>query len=92
MVNRGTLPNQHDASITVYLAGATGNAPPIRIIQGPATTLVNAHGIAVDDDGRVFVSRQNSVLVFAAGANGNVAPERNVNHPDISSPIGLAAR
>ena len=91
VVNRGTLPNL-DASITVYQAGATGNVQAIRTIQGPATTLVNPHGIAVDGDGRVFVSRQNSVLVFEAGATGNVAPERNVNHPDISNPIGLAVR
>lgn len=67
-------------SVTVYAAGAKGNAKPIREIVGQNTGLYAAPvGIAVDGGDRLYVLQSgtsNSISVFAPGANGDVAPIR----------------
>ena len=77
--------NISDSSVTVYAAGATGNAAPIQTISGNATTLVDPTGVAVDAAGNIYVADaygggtgHGAVDVFAAGANGNVAPTTTV--------------
>src|SRR6266571_2697869 len=54
--------------ITVYAAGATGNAPPVATIAGSNTGLSVPTGIALDATGRLFVANSfgNSVTVYAA--------------------------
>ena len=42
--------------ITEFAPGASGNVPPIRIIEGGKTGLLQPVGIAVDGDGNVYVS------------------------------------
>jgi hypothetical protein len=64
------------ASITVYAAGATGNAVPVRTIAGTSTLLTAPVGVALDSNKVLYVAdAADSILVFAAGANGNVAPK-----------------
>lgn len=104
VLNRGTPGSGSDLpSITVFAAGQTGNVAPIQKIQGQNTGLVipgDSYGIAVDENGFIYVSTGNRILVFGPGANGNTSPvhirsntaistSKNV---DLSSPIGLATR
>jgi hypothetical protein len=85
-------------SVTVYAAGANGNAKPIREIIGQKTGLYAApDALAVDGSGRVYVLQSgyaNSISVFAAGANGNVAPVRVIqgSSTGMTSPWGIAVR
>ncbi len=67
-------------SVTVYAAGARGNATPIATIKGANTLLDQPIGIALDAAGRIYVassgttSAQYRITVYAAGATGDVAP------------------
>jgi DNA-binding beta-propeller fold protein YncE len=65
--------------ITVYPLDAQGNVEPIRVIQGPKTTLNHPGLIFADQErGELYVANNldDSVLVFSAEANGDVAPLR----------------
>ena len=95
VVNRGSLATGDDASITVYAAGATGDAAPIQRIlgnQASNTRVRQPYGIAVDTDGRIFVSQPHRVMVFAAGATGNDAPVELLEYPDFGDAMGIAVR
>jgi hypothetical protein len=65
-------------SVTVYAAGANGDASPIAQIKGPKTGLICPESIALDSKTNVYVATSaqynSSVNVYAAGANGNVPP------------------
>jgi DNA-binding beta-propeller fold protein YncE len=81
-------------SITVYSENASGDVPPLRVIQGPKTQLDWPTGIAVDPEhDELFVANDggNSLLVFSASANGDIAPIRVVKGPKslISNPTGV---
>jgi len=92
VANEGT--NQATSSVTVYAAGATGNAAPLATISGSATLLNDPHGLALDAAGNIYVANlpppagapagaagpgpSGSVLVFAAGSTGNVAPKTTI--------------
>lgn len=78
-------------SVTVYAAGANGNASPTRTISGSNTTLSLPIGIALDSKRRIYVANygDNNVEVFAAGANGNASPAQvldgtsgQINNPE----------
>jgi DNA-binding beta-propeller fold protein YncE len=82
-------------AITVYAKNATGDAAPLRVIEGPRTGLNWPTGIAVDSDrGDVYVTNDttDSILVFDAEASGNVAPKRVLKGPKtgLNNPTGLA--
>jgi hypothetical protein len=69
------------ASSTIHLliwgTGAPGgNTPPSREITGPNTMLQAPEGVAVDEEGDIFVadSGANAILVFAGTSRGDVAP------------------
>ncbi len=94
-------PNTGASSITVYAAGATGNATPIATIAGSNTGFYFPEGIAVDAGGRfLYVTKAlNSssgnvyaILVYAAGASGNVAPSDSIvgNKTGLSNPTAVA--
>lgn len=65
-------------SVTVYAAGANGDAAPIAQIEGVKTHLCDPAGIAIDSSGNLYVTSgqqySSAVNVYAAGSNGNVRP------------------
>jgi DNA-binding beta-propeller fold protein YncE len=71
-------------SISVHAKNASGNTPPLRVIQGPRTGLNWPTGIAIDPErGDLYVSNDttDSILVFDADASGDVAPRRVLKGP-----------
>lgn len=53
---------QHDSAIVVYRKGASGEDPPLRLLQGNRTRLADPHGIALDGKrGLLFVTNHGSV-------------------------------
>ncbi len=81
-------------SITVYPIKASGDTPPLRVIQGPNTQLNWPAHIYVDEEhGEVFVANDgtNSILVFRVTDNGDVAPTRVLGGPktQIRNPTGI---
>jgi hypothetical protein len=63
--------------------GADGGSPPLRVLQGPATGLVQPDTLYVDvpHDEMIVDSGDDSVLVFPRTASGNVAPIRKLGGP-----------
>ena len=92
--------NTRASSITVYAAGATGNATPTATITGSNTRLQVALGIALDAAGRLYVtnnqntgfSSYNAIMVYAAGAMGNAAPMDSIvgDKTGLSTPTAIA--
>ena len=60
-------------TITVYAAGAAGNATPAASIAGSNTGLSVPVGIALDATGRLYVidNFSNTITIYAPGAAGN---------------------
>lgn len=82
-------------SITVYARTASGNAGPLRKIQGAATRLDNAKPIFVDAGLREIVvangNPSNAILYFDQFASGNSQPLRVLGGDltGLSNPTGL---
>jgi len=72
--------NYFGSSITVYAAGASGNATPTATIAGGNTGLNGPGGIALDGAGNIYVTNflGNSITVYAAGASGNATPTATI--------------
>ena len=71
-------------SITVYPMNASGDTPPLRIIQGPKTQLNWPAGVAVDEErGEIIVANDmgHELLYFDIEATGDVAPARVLKGP-----------
>ena len=93
-------PNTRANSITVYAAGATGNATPTATITGSNARLQVAEGIALDAAGRLYVtntlntgfSSYNAIMVYSAGATGNAAPVDSIvgDKTGLSTPVAIA--
>ncbi|MGH9356034.1 MAG: hypothetical protein ACRD10_07885, partial [Terriglobia bacterium] len=69
-------------AILVFRGGASGDEPPIQVIQGPHTQLDRPHTVAVDPlHGEIMVGDRSGrgVLVFPLRANGDVAPIRTIS-------------
>ncbi|PYS50579.1 MAG: hypothetical protein DMG13_20715 [Acidobacteria bacterium] len=69
----------HPPSITVYPLGASGDTPPVRVIQGPKTQMNWPAAMALNpDNGDLYVANDvgHSILVFKATDQGDVAPAR----------------
>src|ERR1700693_808141 len=61
-------------AVLVFRAGANGAEPPVRVIQGPCTGMVNPHAISLDLDHReILVSSLSAqaIAVFPMDAEGN---------------------
>ena len=100
----GIFYNQRDDEIVVPVAlggavltlagGATGGDPPLRVIQGPRTQIVQPDTLYVDvaHDEVVVDSGDKSLLVFPRTASGDVAPIRTIGGPKtrIDNIFGLA--
>src|SRR5438552_7737169 len=72
-------------SITVYAAGASGNATPAATIAGGNTGLDFPTGIALDGTGNIYVGNSGgnitvdgSITVYAAGASGSATPTATI--------------
>jgi hypothetical protein len=63
--------------------GANGGDPPLRVLQGPKTELVQPDTLYVDveHDEMIVDSGDDSVLVFRRTADGNEAPIRKIGGP-----------
>src|SRR5438874_789936 len=72
--------NEGSNSITVYAAGASGNATPTATIAGGNTGLSFPTGIALDGAGNIYVASASfhSIVVYAAGANGTATPTATI--------------
>jgi DNA-binding beta-propeller fold protein YncE len=82
-------------SISVYRRTASGDEPPLRVIEGPATQFDWPTGLAFDPKRReLFVANDMgpSILVFDAAAEGDVAPKRVLKGPrtSLANPTGVA--
>jgi DNA-binding beta-propeller fold protein YncE len=81
-------------SITVYPKNAAGDTAPLRVIQGPKTTLDWPTSLAVHPErGELFVANDtgHNVSVFRVTDNGDVAPIRVIKGPQtmIQNPTGV---
>lgn len=81
-------------AITVYSRDASGDAPPLRVVEGPRTQLNWPTGIAVDPErGELFVANDaaDSILVFEENAHGDAAPIRVLRGPrtQLKNPTGV---
>jgi sugar lactone lactonase YvrE len=66
-------------SVTVYRAGANGDARPLRILAGAATGLGAPAAVALDPHDTLYVvNAAGSVTVYEPGASGNAAPVRTI--------------
>jgi hypothetical protein len=71
-------------AVLVFRGGAEGSEPPVRIIQGPCTGMVNPHAISLDLVHReILVSSLSarSIAIFPMDANGNATPSRYIKGP-----------
>jgi hypothetical protein len=74
-------------AILVFRGGATGEEPPIRVIQGPHTQILGVGAmdkVAIDPDNNeiLIATAKHNVLVFPREANGDAAPIRVLGGPD----------
>jgi len=81
-------------SITAYPIKASGDTPPIRVIEGPQTGLNWPAHLSINaEHGELFVANDvdDSILVFHTTASGDVAPIRVLKGPKtgIMNPTGV---
>ena len=81
-------------SITVYPIQASGDTPPLRVIEGLNTQLNWPAHISVDEErGEVYIANDgaDSILVFRVTDSGNVTPTRVLKGPktQIRNPTGI---
>src|SRR5262245_7995596 len=78
-----TVTQQFSQAILTFAGGATGEAAPIRVIQGSKTRLEAPDRVTVDAvNSEIFVPEGRAVLVYDRMAAGNVAPKRAIEGPD----------
>ena len=81
-------------SISVYSLKASGDTPPLRVIQGPNTQMDWPAHIYLDQEREeLYVANdmENSIIVFDSMASGDVAPKRVLQGPNtmIDNPTGV---
>ena len=88
-------------SVLVLAAPASAsdlNEPPVTLIAGSATSIIEPNAVAVGPDGTTWVADDDStyttgsLLGFASGATGNTAPEYDItgSNTGLESPYGVA--
>ncbi|HWP85469.1 MAG TPA: hypothetical protein VNN17_09785 [Terriglobia bacterium] len=71
------ITNFYAQAVQIYRGDSDGEVPPVRIIQGPKTTLVNPDKVMMDHvNDEIYVPQGSRVVVFEGGASGDVAPKR----------------
>jgi hypothetical protein len=86
------VPNPFADALLVFKGGSSGDAPPLRVIQGPKTMLVAPDNVAVDPIHKELFNASfptDSIMVFPSDANGDVAPIRIIHgpHTQLDRPI-----
>ena len=81
-------------SITVYPLRASGDTPPLRVIEGPNTRLNWPAAMSLDQErGELYLANDadDSILIFRTTDSGNVAPTRIIKGPKtgIENPTGI---
>src|SRR5438132_2716669 len=80
------VPNAFSNAIMTFRGPASGEEPPIRVIQGPKTRLVFNDQLDADTiHNEIYVPNREgggSIFVFDRTAQGNVAPIRILVGPD----------
>jgi DNA-binding beta-propeller fold protein YncE len=83
-----TVPQQFGQAILTFRGDARGEQPPIRILQGPLTDLVEPDRVTVDPvNNEIYVPDSDFVFVYPRGANGNVAPIRRLDLDDFAGSV-----
>ena len=76
--------------VAVYSLDASGNVPPLRVLEGPDTEIGggrNGSGVAVDPvTNRLFISGNGKLLIFNRTDSGNVKPRAFLRNPNGSGP------
>jgi len=73
---------QFGQGILVFRGGATGEEPPLRVINGSRTQLIAPDRLAVDPvHDEIYVPEGVKILVFPRTASGDVAPMRVITGP-----------
>lgn len=67
--------DQGDDSINEYASSDNGDVGPVNVIDG----LSNPSGVAVDQNGLIYVTEGNEVLVYSAKATGGATPLRTIS-------------
>jgi hypothetical protein len=80
------------AAVLAYAKRVSGNSQPSWSISGPATQLSYPEGVAIDDDGNVYVADASSIFVYAAGQHGNVAPVQTIagSNTGLDEPLSVS--
>jgi hypothetical protein len=76
------IPVALGGAVLVFRADASGEVPPLRIIQGTRTRLVRPHTVAVDPVNNEILTADPSsraIFVFDRMSNGNVSPKRVIS-------------
>lgn len=77
------IPVPFPQAILAFRGGASGEEPPVRIIQGPLTQMNSPNRLGVDPvNNEIVVPEGDRLLTFRRDANGNVAPVRVLEGPD----------
>jgi hypothetical protein len=85
------VPNPFAQSVLMFKGDANGQDKPLRVIQGPRTTMMKPDAIAVDGhNSEIYIPDIPGILVFPEDGNGDVAPVRVVSSPDWKSGGGVA--
>jgi DNA-binding beta-propeller fold protein YncE len=73
---------QFGQGILVFRGSASGNEPPLRVINGSKTQLIAPDRLAVDPvHDEIYVPEGVKILVYPRTAQGNVAPIRVITGP-----------
>jgi hypothetical protein len=80
------------SQVFVYSAVSNGGASPVASIEGSKTGLDYPRGVAVDADGKIYVTMFEGISIFSAGGNGNVKPITKItsNNTGLTQPYGVA--
>jgi len=78
------VPNPLAAAAVWFKGGASGEVPPLRVVQGPRTQLMRPETVAIDakhDELVVGDPAARAVMVYRRDANGDMAPLRVLQGP-----------